>query len=118
MSYHFLAAGHDDTLAVAVTGRVQKVTCWVPLEKAQSIRRVQGPVQRALGLATVHVDVPGRQVGAKFRDRPIDEADRLVQELASRSRGARERVSVASALGAAVTSTGPPPTFATPVAAR
>jgi putative membrane protein len=114
LSYHFLAAGHDDTLAVAVTGRVQKVTCWVPLEKAQSIRRVQGPVQRALGLATVHVDVPGRQVGAKFRDRPTDEADRLVQELASRSRGARERVSVASALGAAVTSTGPPPTFTTP----
>ena len=71
---------------MAVTGRVQKVTCWVPLEKAQSIRRVQGPVQRALGLATVHVDVPGRQVGAKFRDRPTDEADRLVQELASRSR--------------------------------
>ncbi len=39
LSYHFLAAGHDDTMAVAVTGRVQKVTCWVPLEKAQSIRR-------------------------------------------------------------------------------
>jgi putative membrane protein len=114
LSYHFLAAGHDDTLAVAVTGRVQKVTCWVPLEKAQSIRRVQGPVQRALELATVHVDVPGRQVGAKFRDRPTDEADRLVQELASRSRGARERVSVASALDGAATSTGPPPTFTTP----
>jgi putative membrane protein len=111
LSYHFLAAGHDETLAVAVTGRVQKVTCWVPLDKAQSIRRVQGPVQRALGLATVHVDVPGKRVGAKFRDRSANEADRLVEELASRSRGARRREAVATAVGAARTTTGPPPTF-------
>jgi len=105
LSYHYLAAGHDETMAVAVTGRVQKVTCWVPLEKAQSIRRVQGPVQRALGLATVHVDVPGRRVGAKFRDRAVDEADRLVEDLASHSRGARRRVSV----GAAVAGGSPAP---------
>ncbi|HVA02434.1 MAG TPA: PH domain-containing protein [Acidimicrobiales bacterium] len=114
LSYHFLAAGHDETLAVAVTGRVQKVTCWVPLDKAQSIRRVQGPVQRALGLATVHVDVPGRRVGAKFRDRPVDEADRLIEELASHSRGARRRESVAAAVSATSSVTGPPPTFETP----
>jgi putative membrane protein len=92
LSYHFLAAGHDQTMAVAVTGRVQRVTCWVRLEKAQSIRRVQGPVQRALGLATVHVDVPGRRVGAKFQDRSVEEADHLVQELALLSRGARRLV--------------------------
>jgi putative membrane protein len=100
LSYHFLSAGHDETMAVAVTGRVQKVTCWVPLEKAQSIRRVQGPVQRALGLATVHVDVAGKRVGAEFRDRAVDEADRLVEELASLSRGARQRVSVVAGPGA------------------
>jgi putative membrane protein len=94
LSYHFLSAGHNEALAVAVTGRVQKVTLWVPLEKAQSIRRVQGPVQRALGLATVHVDVAGKRVGAKFRDRAVDEADHLVEELAARSRGARRLVSV------------------------
>jgi putative membrane protein len=89
LSYHFLAAGHDRTMAVAVTGRVQKVTSWVPLEKAQSVRRVQGPVQRALALATVHVDVAGRRVGATFRDRAVEEADRLVEDLATLSRGAR-----------------------------
>ncbi len=94
LSYHFLAAGHDGKLAVAVTGRVQKVTCWVPLEKAQSIRRVQGPVQRALRLATVHVDVAGKRNGAKFRDRAVHEADALVEELAAHSRGARRLVSV------------------------
>jgi len=98
LSYHFLAAGHDETIAVAVTGRVQKVTCWVPLEKAQSIRRVQGPVQRALRLATVHVDVAGKRAGAKFRDRDIDDADALVEHLAARSRGARRRVAVEAAV--------------------
>jgi putative membrane protein len=101
LSYHFLSAGHDEILAVAVTGRVQKVTCWVPLEKAQSIRRVQGPVQRALGLATVHVDVAGRRAGATFRDRAVDEADRLVEELATHSRGARRRQSVDTVAGPA-----------------
>jgi hypothetical protein len=68
-------------------------------------------VQRALRLATVHVDVPGKRVGAKFRDRSVDEADRLVEELASRSRGARRRESVAAAVGAARTGMGPAPTF-------
>jgi len=91
LSYHFLAAGHDDTIAVAVTGRVRKVTCWVPLEKAQSVRRVQGPLQRKLGLATVHLDVAGRRVDAGFRDRDADETDRLVDELAALSRVARSR---------------------------
>ncbi len=94
LSYHFIAAGHDAAMAVAVTGRVQRVTCWVPLEKAQSVRRVQGPVQRALQLATVHVDVAGRRVGAKFRDRAVEEADGFVEDLAVLSRGARRRVSV------------------------
>jgi putative membrane protein len=91
LSYHFLAAGHDGTIAVATTGRVCRRTCWVPLEKLQSIRRVQGPVQRRLGLATVHVDVAGRQVEAEFRDRAVAEADSLVGQLATLSRAARTR---------------------------
>ena len=91
LSYHFLAAGHDDEVVVAVTGRLRRVTCWVPLEKVQSVRRVQGPVQRALRLATVHVDIAGRRVDAAFKDRDVYEADRLVDELAARSRAARTR---------------------------
>ena len=69
LSFHFLSAGHDDTHAVCVTGRINRATTWVPLEKSQSIRRVQGPLQRPLGLATVHVDVAGRRTRAEFRDR-------------------------------------------------
>jgi hypothetical protein len=74
--------------------------------KAQSIRRVQGPVQRSLRLATVHVDVAGKRVGARFKDRGVEEADRLVEELASLSRGARRQVPiVAPATGTPVTGT-------------
>ena len=90
LSYHFLASGHDAATAMAVTGRLRKVTTWLPLEKAQSVRLVEGPVQRRLGLATVHVDAAGKDVRAEFRDRPGDEARRLVDELAALSRTARQ----------------------------
>jgi len=91
LSYHFLAAGHDATLAVAVTGRVRRETTWVPLAKTQSVRLVQGPLQRMLGLATVHLDAAGRRVRAEFRERRQEEARALVTELAALSRTARKR---------------------------
>jgi putative membrane protein len=76
---------------MGVTGRLRKVTTWVPLEKVQSIRMVTGPVQRILSLATVHVDAAGRRVRAEFRDRPGQEAGPLVEELAAACRSARRR---------------------------
>jgi len=95
-SYHFLAAGHDGTLAVAVTGRVRRETTWVPLAKAQSVRLVQGPVQRWLGLATVHLDAAGKRVRAEFRERGYAEARSLVDDLAALSRSARRQASWAA----------------------
>ena len=89
LSFHFLSAGHDSAHAVCVTGRLNRATTWVPLEKSQSIRRVQGPLQRPLGLATVHVDVAGKRARAEFRDREVEEADRLVATLTELSRSAR-----------------------------
>ena len=74
-----------------MTGRINRATTWVPLEKTQSIRRVQGPLQRPLGLATVHVDVAGKRARAEFRDREVEEADVLVAELTALSRSARLR---------------------------
>jgi len=91
LSFHFLSAGHDGAHAVCVTGRLNRATTWVPLEKSQSIRRVQGPLQRTLGLATVHVDVAGKRSRAEFRDREAAEADQLVAELTALSRSARRR---------------------------
>ncbi|HVM64820.1 MAG TPA: PH domain-containing protein, partial [Acidimicrobiales bacterium] len=89
LSFHFLSAGHDGHHAVCVTGRLNRTTTWVPLAKTQSIRRVQGPLQRPLGLATVHVDVAGRRTRGEFRDRTVAEADALVAELTAASRVAR-----------------------------
>ncbi len=89
LSYHFLAAGHDRSIAVAVTGRLRKVTTWVPLAKAQSVRYVQGPVQRSLGLASVHLDAAGHHVRAEFRERPQPQARQLADELAALGRAAR-----------------------------
>jgi putative membrane protein len=89
LSFHFLSSGHDGMHAMCVIGRINRTTTWVPLEKTQSVRRVQGPLQRPLGLATVHVDVAGRRARAEFRDREVAEADRLVEELTEQSRAAR-----------------------------
>jgi putative membrane protein len=76
---------------MCVTGRLNRTTTWVPFEKTQSVRRIQGPLQRPLGLATVHVDVAGKRARAEFRDREEAEADRLVEELTTLSRAARLR---------------------------
>ena len=104
LSYHNLAAGHDGMVAVSVTGRLRKVTTWVPLEKAQSVRLVQGPLQRRLALATVHLDAAGH-VRAEFRERPQAQARMLVDELAALSRNARrhglQAASVVSPVNAA-----------------
>jgi uncharacterized membrane protein YdbT with pleckstrin-like domain len=79
----------------------------------QSVRMVTGPVQRALSLATVHVDAAGRGVRAEFRDRPADEADQLVEDLAGLSRNARRRAPEAGVRPAPVipaqSSAGPSP---------
>jgi putative membrane protein len=91
LSYHFLAAAHDDEMAAAITGRLTKTTVWMRLEKLQSVRYVQGPVQRRLNLATVHADAAGRHVHATFKDRDAREAASLTSELAARSRTARSR---------------------------
>jgi putative membrane protein len=82
---------------VTTTGVLARVTCWVPLAKVQSLRRVEGPVQRRLRLATVHLDTAGRGVRAALRDRDRDEADAALAELVALSRRARRTGSIAAA---------------------
>jgi putative membrane protein len=55
----------------------------------QSVRLGQGPVQRRLGLATVHVDTTPGPVDAVIRHRPQEQARQLVEDQAQRSRLAR-----------------------------
>jgi putative membrane protein len=89
LSYHFLAAGHNQVMAVTVTGRVCQKTVYMRLEKLQSVRLTQGPVQRMLSLASVHGDAAGRWAHALFADRQADQARGLLDELADLSRSAR-----------------------------
>jgi putative membrane protein len=87
--YHYLSWGHNARCAVTTTGRVARVTSWVPLTKVQSLRLVQGPVQRRLRLATIYLDTAGRAVHAAIRDRDAAEAQAQLAELTVLSRAAR-----------------------------
>lgn len=89
MRYRMLAWGRTDTCVGTTSGRLRRVTCFVPLEKVQSLRRVDGPVQRHLGLASVYVDTVGRRVHAAIRDREASEATRALEDLTALARAAR-----------------------------
>ena len=91
LRYRMIAWGRTETCVATTSGRVRRVTCWVPLQKVQSLRRVQGPVQRRLHLASVHVDTAGRGVHAILRDRDAPEADRALAQLSELARAARRK---------------------------
>jgi putative membrane protein len=90
LRFHNLAVARTDGLVTTRTGRLGRVTVWVPLAKAQSFRWSQGPVQRRLGLADVFVDTAGRRLGAALRDRDADEARAHLDGLAATARAARQ----------------------------
>ncbi len=91
LTYHFLGWNGDDRYVVASRGRVCRQTTWVPLEKVQSIRWVQGPLQRRLGLGTVRLDVAGKRISAKIQDRGSAEALGILASLPDLARAARAR---------------------------
>jgi len=93
--YRALSWGRSETCVAATSGRVRRVTSWVPLEKVQSLRHVQGPVQRRLSLASVHVDTAGRSAHATLRDRDAAEAATALEELTDLARTARRRPATA-----------------------
>ena len=89
LRFHNLSWGHNGRCAVTTTGRLARVTSWVPLTKVQSLRLVQGPAQRGLRLATIYLDTAGRSVHAAIRDRDADEAKAQLAELTMLCRAAR-----------------------------
>jgi len=93
--YRALSWGRTETCVATTSGRLRRVACWVPLEKAQSLRFTQGPIQRRLGLASVHVDTAGRGVHATLRDRDVEEADGALEDLTDLARTARRRQAAA-----------------------
>jgi putative membrane protein len=89
LSFRRLASWHDGTYLAGRTGRLQAETVVVPLAKAQSIRWTQGPLQRRMGLASVHVDTAGRRWHAVARDRSLEESLQLLSDLPAAARAAR-----------------------------
>jgi putative membrane protein len=89
LRYRMLGWGGTDTCVVTTSGRLRRTTSWVPLEKVQSLRRVQGPVQRRMRLASVHLDTAGRSVHATLRDRDVAEADDALARFADLARAQR-----------------------------
>jgi putative membrane protein len=90
LRFHFLCWGVNERYAVTMSGRLQRVTDWVPLAKVQSVRLREGPIQRRLRLSSIHLDTAGRKVNAVLRDRDREESKRLIGELPDRCRKARE----------------------------
>jgi len=89
LRYHYLSWGRNETCLVTTSGWVARATDWVPLTKVQSLRWVQGPLQRRLRLATIHADTAGRNVRAAIRDRDTTDADRILTDLIALCRTAR-----------------------------
>lgn len=89
LRFRFLSWAANDRYAVTTSGRLRRVTDWVPLAKVQSVRLVEGPIQRRLGLSSVHLDTAGRRVHAVLRDRDRAEGALLLEELPQRCRQAR-----------------------------
>ena len=89
LRYRRLSFGYDDTYAVATSGRLARIERWVPLTKVQSLRRIEGPAQHALGLATIYLDTAGKRFGAAFRD--VDGGDSFddLERLTGLARAAR-----------------------------
>lgn len=83
------AAGADSRVFIARHGRLRRETDVVPHERVQSVRLTQGPVQRHLGLATVHLDTSPGPVSAAAYHRDAVDARALLDaevQLARRSR--------------------------------
>jgi putative membrane protein len=80
-----LAAGVGAEVAVLRSGRLTEILTVVPFARIQSVRVVQGPWQRALGLATVAVDTAARRIAAVAAHRSGPDARRLAGVLAERA---------------------------------
>jgi putative membrane protein len=84
-----LGAGLGDQVFAVRHGLLTRQLVVVPYARIQSVRVVQGPLQRRLRLATVHADTAGGP-GAAAQDRDLAEAWALAAELTGRARTARE----------------------------
>ncbi|GID76139.1 hypothetical protein Ade02nite_47800 [Paractinoplanes deccanensis] len=89
VSLRYIGAGLTPEVFVTRWGLLTREMHIVPYARLQSVRVVQGPVQRLLGLATVYADTARGRSG-RAKDRDLAEAWALAEELAKRARQARQ----------------------------
>lgn len=89
VAWRFLGVGSDPRVFVTRRGRFGRVTDVVLHEKVQSVRLRQGPLQRRLGLASVHLDTTPGPVNASAPHRGAHEARALVDAEVALARAAR-----------------------------
>jgi putative membrane protein len=86
-------AGTDDVIFVTRRGMLCRRTDVIAHARAQSVRLTVNPLQRVLGLATVHVDAPPGPIHVAAADRDLGEARAIVESTARRARAARRSAS-------------------------
>jgi putative membrane protein len=77
VTHRFLRVGTDERLVVSQEGWLDRRTHAAPQARVQSVRLSQGPWQRLLGLADVHLDSPPGPTAVRARHRDAAEARRL-----------------------------------------
>ncbi|MBU2665879.1 PH domain-containing protein [Actinoplanes bogorensis] len=87
-SLRAIGVGLTPEVLVTRWGLLTREMHLVPYARLQSVRVVQGPLQRTLGLATVYADTARGRAG-QAKDRDLAEAYALAAELAVRARNAR-----------------------------
>lgn len=95
IQFRQLGVGYDDLVFVTARGRFVHRLAVVPHARSQSVRVTQGPWQRFLGLASMHVDsVPGpvrivalQRGAAEARQIALDQNDRALTALRAAGTG-------------------------------
>lgn len=90
IGWRFRAVGYDERVIVVTRGWLTHRVDVVPHAKTQSVRTLQGPLQRRLGLADVVVDTTKGPVDAHAQSRDADDARRLATTQLDRARRARQ----------------------------
>jgi putative membrane protein len=106
----YFGAGLTNDVFVTRWGLVTREMSLVPYARLQSVRVVQGPIQRVLRLATVYADTAGGRSGVA-RDRDLADAWVIADQLSVRARLARGPAPL-------VTDTIAPDALVTPSSAR
>lgn len=91
IGWRFRRVGHDDRVAVVTRGWLTHRVDVVPHAKTQSVRLLQGPLQRVLRLADVVIDTTKGPVEAIAKDRDVADARLMALSQLDRARAARAR---------------------------